>query len=134
MKTSRLVLFLTVLFLLSLPFLSLAQTPGEAATPGFFSKALTWVQNNLIGLLGGSLFTMIPLAIRMKIKSLAHKGSIVMKEIGELCLDSSDFLSVIDNSIKEDGKLVENNVTELVQSGKKLIVQGKDVKISISQK
>ncbi len=70
----------------------------------------------------------------MWIKQFAHKGAIVMKQLGEICFASSDFMQVMDNSIKDDSTLAENSVSELMASGKNLIAETKDAIVTIKPK
>ena len=54
-----------------------------------------------------------------------------MKQLGEICFASSDFMQVMDNSIKDDSTLAENSVSELMASGKNLIAETKDAIVTI---
>ena len=123
-------LFFVSLLLLLLPFQSHAQ---EAS--GLLTKIGNWFGSGITGLVvvfvGGILakhgWTQI-------VKSIAAKGTVITKEIGELFTDSSKFLSVLDQSIADDGTIKQNSVQELINAGKEVIAEGKDVIISIKPK
>lgn len=68
------------------------------------------------------------------IKKIAQKGAIITKEIGETFIGGSNFFSVLDHSIKADGKLEENSMKELLKAGKEVIAEANDVIISIKPK
>lgn len=68
------------------------------------------------------------------IKKFSKRGAVVTKELGEFFTETSGFFQTLDNSIKDDGKLKENSIPELIKEGKEVIAEGKDVYISIRPK
>ena len=128
-------LFFASLLLLMLPFQSQAQEILAQPSTGLFSKIGAWIQGNAIGL--GVVFVFGFLAKHgwsLIIKKFASKGAVVTKEIGELFTDSSNFLNTLDKAIKDDGTIEQNSVKELLESGKHVIAEGRDVIISIKPK
>ena len=138
MKNFRWILFFAVIAMLISPFLVLAQSPGQVIVeqgPGLFQKIGSWIQDNVLGVL--ITFVVGILAQHgwtLVIKRLANKGAIVTKEIGEFFTDSSNFMNVLDNAIKDDGKIDQNSVKEVLAAGKEVLAEGKDVIISIKPK
>lgn len=68
------------------------------------------------------------------IKKFAKRGAVVTKELGEFFSSGSNFLKVLDLSIKEDGKLAQNSAKELIEAGKEVVAEGKDVVLIIKPK
>lgn len=102
---------------------------------GLFSKIGGWIQGGAISLLvafiGGIAakhgWTIIA-------KKIAKKGAIITKEVGEFFADSSTFFTVLDSAIKDDGKIDQNSIKEVLAAGKEVLAEGKDVIISIKPK
>ena len=135
MKNSHWTLFFAVLLILLLPFQTQAQEAIQAATPGLFQRIGSWIQTNLVGMSVVFVFGLLAKGgWTLMIKKIAHKGTVIMKEVGEFCTDSSEFLATLDTSIKEDGTIKQNSVSELIQAGRHVIAEGKDVIISIRPK
>ena len=106
-----------------------------ANKPSIKEKAVSWATTT--GYVVGISFVFGLFAKKgwsLTIKRLAGKGHIVSKEIGELFLEGSDFLKLLNGSIKEDGKLKENSAKELIQAGKEVIAEAKDVIVVIKPK
>lgn len=68
------------------------------------------------------------------LKRIANRGKVILKEIGEFASSGSNFLDILDNKIRDDGTLAENSIKDLIDAGKPLIAEGKDVIISIHPK
>ena len=130
MKNLKLVLFCAALLMLLLPFQSHAQDAS-----GLLSKIGNWFGSGITGLVvvfvGGILAKH---GWTQMLKSIAAKGSVITKEVGELFSDSSNFFSVLDQSINDDGTIKQNSVQELINAGKEVIAEGKDVIVSIKPK
>ena len=130
MKNLKWVLFFVALLILLSPFQSQAQE-----TSGLLSKIGNLFGSGITGLVvvfvGGILakhgWTQI-------VKSIAAKGTVITKEVGELFADSSKFFGVLDQSINDDGTIKQNSVQELINAGKEVIAEGKDVIVSIKPK
>jgi len=132
MKNSIFLKSSVVVILLLLTFPVLAQTNPE---PGLFQRIGNWFTGGVTSLV----ITFIAGIFAKKgwsqiIKSFAHKTAEVTKEVGELFTNISQFSAILDNSIKEDGTIEQNSVKELLNSGKSIVAEGKDVIISIKPK
>lgn len=128
-------LFSVAVLILLLPLLSHAQELSPVTSGGLFAKVKDWATGNMIEMLtafvGGILakggWTLL-------IKRIARKGAAITKELGEFFTDTSGFMGAVDQAIREDGSIVSNSIPELIKEGKHLIVEGKDVIISIKPK
>lgn len=113
-----------------------AQTETMTANkPTIKEKAVSWATTT--GYVVGLSFVFGLFAKKgwsLIIKRFAGKGHIVSREIGEFFLEGSDFLKLLNGSIKEDGKLKENSAKELIQAGKEVIAEAKDVIVVIKPK
>ena len=130
MKNLKLVFFFALLLILLLPF----QSQAQEAT-GLFGKIGNWLTGGVTGL--AVVFVSGILAKHgwtQLVKSIAKKGTVITKEVGELFADSSKFLAVLDQSIQDDGTIKQNSVSEIIAAGKEVIAEGKDVIISIRPK
>lgn len=135
MKNLIRVLFSVAVLMLALPFLSHAQEVSPATSGGFFAKIKDWFAGNMIemvaafvgGILAKGGWTLL-------IKKIARKGAAITKELGELFTDTSQFMGAVDQAIRDDGSIVSNSIPELIKEGKHLVVEGKDVIISIKPK
>jgi len=61
-------------------------------------------------------------------------GVSITKEIGEAFLSTSDVYKAMDNAIKEDGRLKENCVKDIIAQGKEAFVEWNDVIVIIKPK
>lgn len=123
-----------LLILLALPLMSHAQEVAQVSE-GFFSKIGSWVKGNLmemaVGFVGGILakggWTLL-------LKKIAKKTAEVSVQLGEFFGDLGVFAEKVDSAIKDDGTVIPNSVLEAIEAGKHVIVEGKDVIISIKPK
>lgn len=133
MKNSTRLLFLGVLVLLILP-LSL-QAQEVIQSQGFFSKIGSWVKGNAIDMgiafIGGILakggWTLL-------IKKIAHKTAEVSVQLEEFFGDLGVFAQKVDGAIEADGSVKPNSVKEAFDAGKHVVVEGKDVIMTIRPK
>lgn len=68
------------------------------------------------------------------IKAFSGKSSVVLKEIGETFIGGSNFFSVVNQAIKDDGSINQNSIAQVIASGKEVIAEANDVIISIKPK
>lgn len=129
----KLVRLLSLLVILLLPLAVLAQSGTDAPT-GIFSKIGEWFSNGWLYTAIGVLLALIPYAITLGVKKFAHNATPIFKEVGEFFTDLSSLSSAIDNAIKDDGKIEQNSIKEVLDAGKEVIAEGKDVIISIKPK
>lgn len=140
MKNLRLVICLSVIaLLLLLPFQSLAQEASQGILGGFFGKVGSWVNDTLSESLikgiawfvGGWLskhgWTFI-------LKKIAQRSAVVFKELGEFSHEMEALSTKIDGAIRDDGSIVANSIGEVMAQGNRVILEGKDVIISIKPK
>lgn len=131
MKNFHWTLFFAVLLILILPFHAEAQDVLQSS-PGLFHRVGDWIKSNAmemgIAFIGGLMakggWTLI-------IKAFARKGAVITKEVGEFFTDSSTFLIAVNNAIRDDGSIEQNNIDDAISAGKEVIAEGKDVIISI---
>jgi hypothetical protein len=134
MKNSHLTLFFAVLLIHILPFHAEAQDALQSS-PRLFHRIGDWLKSNALelgiafigGLIAKSGWT-------LTIKAFARKGAVITKEVGEFFTDSSTFLIAVNNAIKDDGSIEQNNIDDAIAAGKEVIAEGKDVIISIRPK
>jgi hypothetical protein len=125
---------IVILILLTLPLISHAQEVTQAGE-GFFSKIGSWVKGNLMEMALTAVGTLLSrYGVTKFIKSIANKGKVVLKEVGEFCLDGSAFLANVDLAIKDDNTIDGNSINELIAQGKHLVLEGKDVYMEIKPK
>lgn len=65
------------------------------------------------------------------VKLFSRKIAQVTQEIGEAFLETSDVFEKIDEAIKENGRLKENCVRDVISEGKEAMVEWKDVIVII---
>lgn len=128
-----------LILLLMIPFIGFTQEIQVQTFAGLFGNIGSWVQDSFSGTLekviGGFIAGwLMKHGWTLAIKAFARKGAVVMKELGEFCGDSSTFLTVLDQAIKEDGSIKQNSVQEVLSAGKEVIGELKDVTISIKPK
>ena len=70
----------------------------------------------------------------INIKKYLGLASVITKELGEAFLETSDVFAAADNAIKEDGRLKENSVKDILKEGKEAIIEWKDVILIIKPK
>ena len=80
----------------------------------------------LLGLVGSKAYTFIG--------NFALKGSKVSVQLSEAFAASAKTFDVIDEAIKNDGKIDANELKELIAKGKDTIVEFKDVIVEIKKK
>ena len=68
------------------------------------------------------------------VKFWSKKLSRITQEIGEAFLETSDVFEKIDEAIKDNGRLKENSVKDIIKEGKEAILEWKDVLIVIKPK
>jgi hypothetical protein len=68
------------------------------------------------------------------IDKYAKKGTIFFKETGEFFLSLSVLSQKIDDSIKDNGNLIENSVKEAIEAGKTVKAELRDVIVIIKPK
>lgn len=134
MKTSKWILCLGGTLILLLPLMVMAQSGGAAPNPGLLEKIGSWLQNNFLIAGGGLLLGLVPSLWKLGVKKFAHSAAPVCKEVSEFFSDLATLSSAVDNAIKEDGKIEQNSIAEVIAAGKEVIAEGKDVIISIKPK
>lgn len=70
----------------------------------------------------------------INLKRIFQKASVITKEIGEAFLETSDVFAKADKAIKDDGKLIENSVKDVIAEGKEALIEWKDVIMVIKPK
>jgi hypothetical protein len=96
---------------------------GEWVNETFIAIALTFA----FGILARQGWSLV-------IKRIAKRGAVITKELSEAFASSSDFLKILDQSIKEDGKISQNSAKELMQAGKEVVAEANDVVLIIKPK
>lgn len=135
MKNSIRLLFSVAVLMLALPFLSHAQEVSPAISGGFFAKIKDWVTGNLLEMAVVMISTLMgKWGVTKVIKSIAHRGSIVLKELGELSTDTAILLEKIDNAINDDNTIKQNSIKEVLDAGRDVVAELNDVKIIFKPK
>lgn len=139
MKNLIYAMLLSLTMLIAIPASANQSTGEETQTEqvekkGLFGKVKDWAANTgwVLGI--GIVVGIFGKDGMLLVKKVAHRGSSISKEIGEALLETSDFLNVVDNAIKDDGKLKENSAKEFLQAGKPVITEWKDVIVTIKPK
>jgi hypothetical protein len=102
---------------------------------GIFAGVGAWLKGVGLSVVGAFIFGVIfKNGWSMAIKKFSKRGAVIAKEIGETFIVSSKFLNHLDNSIKEDGRFKENSTKELLQAGKEVVAEAKDVIVVIKPK
>ncbi len=70
----------------------------------------------------------------INIKLILSKASDITEEIGEAFLATSNAFDKADAAIKDNGRLKENSVKDVIAAGKHAIIEWKDVIIEIKPK
>src|SRR5690554_4239342 len=63
----------------------------------------------------------------INIKRILGRAAVITEEIGEAFLATSDALEQADSAIKDDGKLIEKSVKDVIAAGKEAVLEWKDV-------
>lgn len=98
-----------------------------------FADFSDWVKGGSIVMVVGVIVTIL----RKKgvpLKFWLGRASVITKEIGEAFLSTSDVLSKADSAIKDDGKLIENSVKDVIEAGKQAKLEWHDVILEIKPK
>jgi len=110
-------------------------TQNQPEKQGFFTRLVGKVKDGAYGLGIAFIFGIFAKhGWTLTIKKFAKAGKYITKEVGEAFLESSNFLEVLDNAIRDDGKLKENSARELIDAGKRVVAEGKDVVVIIKKK
>jgi hypothetical protein len=70
----------------------------------------------------------------MSVKFWSKKLEIITHKIGKAFLETSDVFGEMDGAIKDNGRLKENSVKELIAEGREAVLAWKDVIITIKPK
>ncbi len=133
MKNSKLIFFF-VGILLILPVCLIAQDE-VVQTPGLFAKLTDWIKGGAMQIIAGAVSALLArYGVTLIIKKIAQNLIAPTQEIGEFFLGGSDFFKKLDKSIKADGSFNGDSLQELIESGKTVIAEAKDVIISIKPK
>lgn len=111
------------------------QTPAPVQNVSFFGKLWNnakesgvWVLVMYVaGILSKNGITKV-------VKAIAGKGTIITKELSDVALASSNFLSLLDKAIKADGTVVQDSLKQAVDAGKTVIAETKESWITIKPK
>ena len=100
-----------------------------------FTDVADWVKGiGIIGIISGIWFFVRKNGLATIIDKFSKKGTILFRETGEMFYSLSSFSQKVDDAIKDNGKLVENNVNEAIAAGKKVVAETKDVVMIIKPK
>lgn len=121
--------------LLVLPFALLAQDPSAVTSGGFFAKVKAWGIDQMFGILVGWVSLFLGRKGYLKIIKLgAQKVETVSVQLSEFFSELGLMASKVDDAIKDDNTVDQNSLKEAIEAGKHVIVEGKDVIISIKPK
>lgn len=98
-----------------------------------FDQFSEWATGGAVVVFVGTIITIIRKR-GINLKGILSKASIITKEIGEAFLASSNALNKADDAIKEDGKLIENSVKDVIKAGKQAVIEWEDVIMTIKPK
>jgi hypothetical protein len=92
-----------------------------------------WAQGGALVVIAGAI---IAFARKRKInlKAIFSRAAVITKEIGEAFLATSNAFDKADNAIKEDNKLIENSVKDVIEAGKEAVLEWTDVIVTIKPK
>jgi hypothetical protein len=129
MKNLKLVVFFGVALILLLTFQAQAQEVVETgAKTGLFSKISTWLQSQASGLI----FTFVAGFLAKGgytaiIKKIAAKGTVFFTQLGHFSGDAAALCDVVDKSIKADNTVDQNSIKEVIDAGKRVVIDTKDM-------
>jgi hypothetical protein len=98
-----------------------------------FADLSDWAKGGVVVVVVGTVVTIIRRK-GINLKSILGKASVITKEIGEAFLASSNAFDKADDAIKEDGKLIENSVKDVIEAGKNAVIEWEDVIMTIKPK
>lgn len=64
----------------------------------------------------------------------SKRAKVITKELGETFLAGSNFFDKVDQSINDDGTIIQNSLKEAIAAGKEVYIEGKDVMASFKPK
>jgi hypothetical protein len=92
-----------------------------------------WFTGGLITVVAG--FVLMFLRKRgFNAKAFFGRAARITEEIGEAFLATSDAFDKADNAIKDNNKLKENSVKDVIAAGKEAVIEWKDVVMVIKPK
>jgi len=104
-------------------------------TLSIFTDIGAWIKGfGLVAIISAVWFFVKKKGLATLIDKYSKKGTIFFRETGEMFFSLSEFSQHVDNAIKDDGSLVENNVKEAIQAGKKVVAETEDVVMIIKPK
>lgn len=98
-----------------------------------FLNISEWAMGGVAGAVAGVIVTFFRKK-GVNLKAIFSKASKITKEIGEAFLETSDVFAEADKAIKDDGKLVENSVKDVIAAGKEAVLEWKDVIVVVKPK
>lgn len=150
MKSIILALFFGMMLTVSTPVFSqvstkdstvqLTQTDPPAvvqpsAKVGFFEKIWNNAKDSGIWVIVMYVFGILSKnGITKVIKAIAGKTTIVTKELSDVSLAVSNFASLVDKAIKNDGAVDQNSLKEAAEAGKTVMVETKEAWLVIKPK
>lgn len=100
-----------------------------------FADLKTWIGGiGIIGVVSGVWFFVKKNGWALLLDKYAKKGTIFFKEAGELFFSLSELSQKVDDAIKDNGNLIENNVKEAIEAGKTVKAELDDVIVIIKPK
>lgn len=70
----------------------------------------------------------------MSVKFWSKRLEVITHNMGKALLETSDVFGAMDEAIKDNGRLKENSVKDIIKEGKEAILEWKDVFIVIKPK
>lgn len=92
-----------------------------------------WAQGGALVVLAGVIVTFARKK-GINLKAIFSRASVITKEIGEAFLATSNVFETADKAIKDDNKLIENSVKDVIQAGKEAVLEWTDVIVTIKPK
>lgn len=99
----------------------------------WFAQISDWAKGGASVVVVGAIVTILRKR-KIPLKKWLGLAADITKEIGEAFLASSDAFSEADKAIKEDGKLIENSVKDVIAAGKRAKIEWEDVILEIKPK
>lgn len=133
---TRFLLFGGTLLLLMFLTPLMAQCQEVApASPGLFARIGDWFAGNAIqaGILIASA-VLTQYGITKWIKAAARKGAVIFSKVSHAAGDIATLCNTVDQSIKDDDSIDQNSIKEVIEAGKQVVVEMKDMKAVFTPK
>lgn len=104
-------------------------------TLSIFTDIGAWMKGlGVVAIISAIWFFIRKNGLALIIDKYSKKGTILFRETGEMFFSLSKFSQKVDDAIKDDGSLIENNVNEVINAGKKVVAETEDVVMIIKPK